>query len=1017
MSISTESQTLAPEALGLDDAQRQVVDHAAGNMCVFGGPGTGKTSVLEERFVRLTKSPGCSPDRILFLVPNRAQKIELQDRLTKRLLREEGLAALIEVPVYTWHGLANHLVSRHYDRLAYPEPPVLLTSPEHWGDVRDALASENEANWPHHRALLHNRGFVDEVVDFCIRAEQRLLDPADLEALSIARPAWAEVVRFFNAHRDRLRKRSRVDYPTLLDDAVQLLANHDDVRDSLHERFKHVLVDDAQELAFVQRRLLLFLTQGGTDRSFVLTGDPDSAIETFRGADPEWMTDFGQDFPDHQQVILQTSYRLSEPFGDQVSAFIARNGSRGTRPDRFAGESTLEVHRFGNLGAETDAIARTLRHAHLTEHVPYEDMAILLTSPRSMLPPLERALDSLEVPFSISAPDRPLAREPIIRAFGELARFALEEKADDEGLAQLLRSPLIGLEDECVRELEREARISKRSLATVVADVPAVEKSSDIVDRVRELLDMRELLRAKANAPADEAFWVVWERSHLCEELQQRARRSLADPANRDLDALVAFSRALGRFVERRRGHGTLSEYLEGIGRADFGADPWLPPERAGAGVTVASFHGAKGRQWSIVVVAGVVEGSIPKGHRATGLFDPYFLDETDPVTRSRKNEMEDRRVFYVAVTRATSRCIVTTSPGPTRRGEPSPFIEELTGTMPEAEVAATLPPLTFSEAAARYRKTLADVSAPKSARLAALRAVSRVHQLDPSCRAANPGEWWWRWDWTEGDISIREQQNDPESDLPLDKLRTSYSRISTYDNCGLQYLLSVVLGLDPESSHNMAFGSWIHKVFEELETGAIPVEPQAAWARYEQLFDWDVFPNRAIARQFHRDGQIMISRYGKYLNPGQAERAETDFRVELDGHRITGRIDRIDKKGSNVIVSDYKTSRNPVQWEEAKESLQLAIYYLAATTDPELKQLGEPASMQLIYPGASLSKGDVARRCQTPDEAKKAIERLPALMKGVLAEDFRPNPEANCQWCKFKPLCPLWSEGKELPA
>jgi superfamily I DNA/RNA helicase len=1000
--------------IDFDDAQRSVIEHAAGPLCVFGGPGTGKTRVLEERFIRLATSPGCSPDRMLFLVPNRTQKIALQDRLTRRLLLDEGLQALIEVPVYTWHGLANHLVSRHYDRLAYPEPPVLLTSPEHWGDVRDALASENEANWPHHRALLRNRGFVDEVVDFCIRAEQRLLDPADLESLAKKRPAWAEVIRFFNAHRERLRKRSRVDYPSLLDDAVQLLANHDDVRAALQTRFKHVLVDDGQELAFVQRRLLLFLTQGGGDRSLVLAGDPDSAIETFRGADPEWMADFDHDFAGHRTITLRTSYRLGEDFGRHVAGLIAHNGPPDTRASAFAGKATLEVHRYGNLGAETEAIARALRRAHLTDRVPYEDMAILLTSPRSMLPPLERALDAVEVPFSISAPDRPLAREPIVRAFGELARFAFEEGPDDESLAQLLRSPLIGLEDQVVRELEREARVSRRALATVIAELPKVD--SDASSKISELLDMRDLLCAKKDSPADEAFWVVWERSHLCEQLQERARHSLADPANRDLDALVAFSRALGRFVERRRGRGTFAEYLDGIGRADFGSDPWLPPERAGAGVTVASFHGAKGREWSLVAVAGVVDGSIPKGHRATGLFDPYFLDETDPLTRSRKNEMEDRRVFYVAVTRATERCVVTTSPGPTRRGEPSRFIEELVGQIPDVETAATLPPLTFSEAAARYRKTLAATSAPPGERVAALAAVARIRELDPACRAADPAEWWWRWDWTEGKIPIRVQQNDPESDLPLDKLRTSYSRISMYDNCGLQYLLGVVLGLDPESSHNMAFGSWIHKIFEELETGAIPCEPQAAFARYEELFDWDVFPNRAVARQFHRDGQIMITRYGNHLNPGKALRAETDFRVELDGHRITGRIDRIDKKGSNVIVSDYKTSRHPVQYDEARESLQLAIYYLAATTDPELRQLGEPASMQLIYP-ASLSRGDVAKRCQTPEEAKKAIERLPALMEGVLAEDFRPDPEADCQWCKFKPLCPLWSEGKELPA
>ncbi|MDP9235715.1 MAG: ATP-dependent helicase [Actinomycetota bacterium] len=1003
--------------IDLDHAQRSVVDHASGALCVFGGPGTGKTQTLEERFVRLALSPGCSPDRILFLVPNRAQKIALQDRLTRRLLLEEDVQALIEVPVYTWHGLANHLVSRHYDRLAYPEPPVLLTSPEHWGDVRDALASENEANWPHHRLLLQNRGFVDEVVDFCIRAEQRLLDPSQLDALADARPAWAEVIRFFNAHRERLRKRSRVDYPSLLADAAELVANHDDVRESLQERFLHVLVDDGQELALVQRRLLHFLTQGGADRSFVLAGDPDSAIETFRGADPEWMGDFDRDFGAHKTVVLETSYRLGKTYGRQVDGLIAHNGLSDTRPTAFAGHSTLEVHRFGNFGAEAVAICRALRHAHLTDRVPYDDMAILLTSPRSMLPPLERALDALEVPFSISAPDRPLAREPIVGAFGQLARFAFAEDPDDAGVAQLLRSPLIGLDDANVRELEREARVTNRSLAAVVAAPESLETGEETQGKLRELIELAGLMRAKQEDPADEAFWVLWERSQLCNELQAKARTSLADPANRELDAIVAFSRALGRFVERRRGTGTFSEYLDGIARADFGSDPWLPPERAGAGVAITSFHGAKGRQWTIVAVAGVVEGSIPKGHRATGLFDPYFLDETDPVTRFRKNEMEDRRVFYVAATRATARCIITTSPGPSRRGEPSRFIEELTGEMPQVEIAGETPPLTFSEAAARYRKTLSAVDAEPGERLAALAALTRIHEVDPACKGANPAEWWWRWDWTEGATPIRVQQNDPEDNLPLDKLRTSYSRISTYDNCGLQYLLSVVLGLDPESSHNMAFGSWIHKVFEEFENGTLPIDLGLANVRFDELFDRSVFPNKAMARQFYSDGQLMIARYLEYMKPGEAERVEYAFRVERDGHRITGRIDRIDRIGKNLIIQDYKTSRSAAQWDEARESLQLAIYYLAVKSDPELAALGKPSSMQLIYPGAPLSRGSVAKRCQTPDEAEKAILKLPRLIDGVLAEDFRPNPEADCKWCRFKPLCPLWSEGRELPA
>ncbi|MEA2516283.1 MAG: hypothetical protein QOG16_121, partial [Actinomycetota bacterium] len=969
----------------MDRDQQRVLDHTTGPLEVLGGPGTGKTRVLEERFISLSRT-GVGPDRILFLVPNRGQKMALQDRLTRRLLSDEGFPALIEVPVYTWHGLAYHLVSRHYDKLDYTEPPVLLTSPEQWGAIRDALADEAPTNWPHHKHLLKNRGFVDEVVDFFIRVGQRAMDTSDLEPLKNVRPAWAELIEFYKRHHTALRQRSRVDYPTLMRDATELIANYDDVRESLQRRFQHILVDDGQELALVQQRLLLFLSgtpaDAVADRSLVLAGDPDSAIETFRGAEPDWIDDFAKEFGEHDTVTLSTSYRLGPELGDAVAKLISRNGERSHRPTRFAGEAGLEVKRFGNLNAEVDAVARDIRMAHLQDKIPYEDMAILLTSPRSMLPALERALDALEVPFSLLAPDRPLGREPIVRAFADLARLAFADGPDADDVTNLLRSPLIDLDDSQVREIERLARINGLTVLSVVEGPDQVDLEGHVVTKLVELRELRDALRDKKDAPADEAFWVVWERSSFCGELLERARKSPDDPAHRDLDALVAFSKAVGRFVERRRGTGTFRQYLEGIGRADFGSDPWLPPERSGGGVNVVSFHGAKGKEWSVVAVCGVVEGSIPKGRRATGLFDPYFLDETDPISRNRKNEMEDRRVFYVSTTRAKKRCIVTTSPGPSRRGEPSRFIEDLTGSIPEVESQVDMPPLTFNEAAARHRKVLADVTASPDERVAALTAITRICQLDPSCASALPSEWWWRWDWSEGVLPIRVQQADPDDDLPHDKLRTSYSRISTYDNCGLQYLFAVVLGLDPESSHNMAFGSWIHKLFEEIEQKKFaPGDWDALGARYRELFDPTVFPNKAMANQFWRDGQLMIERYINYLNPGQSAMVENSFRVELDGHRITGRIDRIDqvkhnnKDGETVTtieITDYKTSRNPIHWNDAKESLQLAIYHLAAKSDPEIVALGEPSLMQLVYP-ASMSRGDVAKRSMKPHEAEEA--------------------------------------------
>ncbi len=997
----------------LNAAQRAVVGHGRGPLLVLGGPGSGKTTVLLERFVALARA--ASADRVLLLVPNRATKVALQQHLLRRLLFDEGIPAVVEVPVYTWHGLAYHLVSRNYDRLAYAEPPVLLTSPEQWSAVREALAAEDPAAWPHHGHLLSNRGFVDEVVDFMLRCEQALLEDDDLDAIVRRRPNWAELVRFVRMHRSHMRDLSRVDYPTLLRDAAELIARHDDVRDQLQRRFTHILVDDGQELASVQVAMLRFLggflERDDPERSLVVAADPDSSIEHFRGADPGWLGSFATSFGPHDTVTLPETYRLGEDAFRRAVAVVQRTSPGLHRPLRCAGAATLEAHRYATLAAEAEAVARLLREEHLASGTAYEDMAILMTSPRAMLPVFERALDALQVPYTISAPDRPLEREAVVRAFIELARHAYGERSD-ERLRDLLRGPLIGLEPAAVRELERAARVAGTSLCDRLDAEPLAGG---------QLTELCELLRADRDAPADAAFFHVWERSHAFAELRRRARSDLSDPANRDLDALVAFARALGRFVERRGGRGTLPEYLEAVGRADFGSDPWLPPERRGRGVEVLSFHAARGREWDVVAVCGAIEGAIPKGRRAQGLFDPYLLEDDDPVARIRRQEAEDRRVFYVALTRARRRCVLTMSPGAGRKALPSRYVGEVMGEIPQVEPVPEGPPLTLAEAAARARRELCDPGAPPERRVAALALLQRVWEADPTCRPARPEEWWWRWERTEGAVPIHAIGQD---DVPPGKVRTSYTRLSRYDNCPLQYLYDVVMGLDPEVGPSLHFGRWIHEIIEDCERE--PTEEARRlgrrhlrdWnevvTRYEEVFDPSVFPHEVIARQHHADGLKMLANYWNHVHPRAPVLCEHSFRMELDGHVITGRIDRVDKRGKSLVVSDFKTSRRAIGYDEARRSLQLALYYRAAQLDPELAALGKPVSMQLVYP-FQLSRGTVTKRCQEPDEAEEVLEGLPALLEGVANEVFAPSPEADCTWCRFKPICPLWPEGREL--
>src|SRR5919106_514723 len=120
-----------------------LIEHFGSPLLVLGGPGTGKTALLERRFLRLASEAGVEPPRVLLLCGSRSYAAGARDRLARQL----PLEAAVEVPVYTWHGLAYHLVTRYYPVLGFSELPVLLTAPEQWGTVRELLDAEDPADW------------------------------------------------------------------------------------------------------------------------------------------------------------------------------------------------------------------------------------------------------------------------------------------------------------------------------------------------------------------------------------------------------------------------------------------------------------------------------------------------------------------------------------------------------------------------------------------------------------------------------------------------------------------------------------------------------------------------------------------------------------------------------------------------------------------------------------------------------------------------------------------------------
>ena len=274
-----------------------------------------------------------------------------------------------------------------------------------------------------------------------------------------------------------------------------------------------------------------------------------------------------------------------------------------------------------------------------------------------------------------------------------------------------------------------------------------------------------------------------------------------------------------------------------------------------------------------------------------------------------------------------------------------------------------------------------------------------------------DPATWWWRRDYTA----------DPEPIAAEGRLRTSYSRIGTYEDCHLRYFFGSVAGLDDRSSYQMAFGRLMHTIFELAAKGDIANQADDLKAAYRQRFNPAWFPSRAIAYQYWRDGMGMLELWHRSEADAarRALRFEVGFEMEVGDHLVRGRIDRVDPgPDGGIVLLDYKTARYPASEEEAERSLQLAIYYLAALRDPELAALGHPVEMQLVYP-ARVRQGRFTRVSQHPgaDHATQVEQRLLALLDGAAAESFDPDPHADCRMCAFKPICPMWPQGEEFLA
>ena len=1039
----------------LDQHQRQVVEHGKGPLLVLAGPGTGKTTTIVEAVVDRIENRGVDPERILVLTFSRKAAEELRERITGRLHRTTRSPLAL-----TFHSYAYALLRR--DAVEQGEEPArLLSGPEQLLEVRRLLQGELQdggRGWPERlRPALATRGFADELRDFCLRAAERGYGADDLVHLGRlhGRDDWIAIGGFMARYAARfdLDPVPSFDYAELIHAAAALLSE-EEVRIREREAYDVVFVDEYQDTDPAQEYLLQQLA--GEGRDLVAVGDPDQSIYAFRGADVRGILDFPERFPtvdgEPAPIVALRTCRRMGPLVLEASRRIARRlpavpgagHHRDLRPVPESEEGEVHVVIADSESQESALVADELRRANLLDGVPWSKMAVLVRSAVRQVPVLRRALAQAGVPVVVAGDEVPLQQEPAVRPLLLLLRCALKPGELDEVAAEdLLTGPLGGADALALKRLKRALRDLEELSG---GQRPPHELMVAALDDPRELLLVHEKVRAPAErvarliatvrkkaaegGSAEDVLWAVWQESGLADRLLEQSVKGGAKgaTADRDLDAVVALFEHAARFVDRLPKAGP-ELFVDDLAAQEIPGDSLAEQAPDGDAVRILTAHRSKGLEWDVVIVAGVQEGLWPDLRLRGSLLgiedllelaaggDP-LADEAYGYAISAKLLAEERRLFYVAATRARKRLVVTAVGGDDSEERPSRFLNEL---LPGAAEAATLDEktrwLSLPALVADLRSVVTDPARPEPLRTAAAGHLARLARA--GVRGAGPHQWY----------AITALSDPGPAFGPEEQIQISPSQVETFEKCGLRWLLSMAVGAqDGGPTEYSTMGKVIHAVAElaaDTELAGDPAVTEGDVAkRLDEIWQDLDFRSAWYSRKQRDTAEQMVERFLSWHreNPREIVAIEESFKVDLGRVVIKGRIDRAERDGEGrAVIIDIKTSSSSVPEKDLPRHPQLGVYQYAVMLGAfERHGLLEPGGAELIQVGKGFkikTKGvqrqdEPAADADDPEWTKKLVDRV---AQGMSNPVFEARANEGCRNCPVRSCCPAHDEGGQV--
>ncbi|MBI2816009.1 MAG: ATP-dependent helicase [Acidobacteria bacterium] len=970
----------------LTDQQRDAIEHVDGPLLIVAGAGTGKTRVIVERVGYLLRNiPGLHPQNILALTFSDKAAEEMRRRAAARF-REAHRCRFS-----TYHSFCLQLLLKHSPRTPPWKP---IDELDHWIFLRRNL---ERLDLDYYLRVSEPGRFLNDLLEFCSRCHDNLVSPASYSAYAEnlrpeildmspgsgkrnkkkPKPLFEEEVarrretaRVFAQSEAIQEEAGLVSFGAMLARVVTLLENSPELRGRLQRRYPFILVDEFQDTNWAQIELLRLLA--GETRNVTVVGDRKQAIYHFRGASHTSFDLFKQTFPEYREVVLDQNYRSTKRILSVAEAVISLSNAEGGQPTQQLRTSNelgekVEVWECVSDAEEAEAIACEIaRQVRDGEAKAWSDFAVLYRAHlhRNYL---VSALRRHNVPFAI----RKLAinNQPAVRDLVACLR-AIGHRNDSISLLRVMSN--CHVDPSTLHELCRTARSQQRTLRDVTEQKFAEPNSSSGNKQpTRVLLDLLH----RYETIAQEQRLAAW-LHNLRDELRLFSRAE-------DAGAWRAFSEFVKTWDGEKCANGLLREFLEYFAyfeeargtinlpdedaSVNFSLDEqssergsakrantvqrslWdESPDDSQGKVQLMTMHAAKGLEFEHVFLLHLIRGAFPSRRQDPLIEFPIALLK-GPAPLGDIHKEEERRLFYVALTRAKRRLTLCTVANDKRK--PSEFLQQLRD--------SDCPDLEW--------KQIPPHGAPPQ------REVPMPAILKPLAK---------------------------QPDVML-----SVSGMEAYLECPLKYFFSHVWRVPIMPSAALRFGSIMHTaistVVSAIADGAKSMQSMEIEAVLRQSWSDAGFTDSVQRRKYWEMGLRQLQGLSANFtqDPFELLAQEKAFQFSRGGVRVVGRIDQINRlNDKQVEVIEYKSGRAHTQ-KQADENRQLTLYALACRDVLNL----EPVSLVLY----NLETQEQLRTKRNAADFRELEQLLAETSSNIGNNHFPPAPAYQCRTCDYKTLCP----------